>query len=146
MINPYSPRRYIIAAIILLVSLTIIIRLFYLQVINQSYKFSAENNSQRFVTQYPARGLIYDRNRELLVYNQPAYDISIIPSQLEPFDTINLCNILEIPKNQFVKIKEDIKNRKDYNYHRPSILIEQISSETYLVKSFYNIQYKFYYA
>src|SRR5271157_4009624 len=100
--NPYAFRRYIIAGIFILTCIIYLSRLFYLQIINVSYKNSADNNSRRFVTQYPARGIIYDRNGKQLVYNEAAYDVMITPIQLKPFDTAVICNILQISP-QFVK-------------------------------------------
>ena len=49
---------------------------------------------------YPARGLIYDRNGEIMVYNQAAYDIMVTPRLLEPFDTTELCEILKITQGK----------------------------------------------
>ncbi len=125
--DQFSDRKYIIGGIILLISLIIIIRLFYLQVINTSYKMSAENNSKRIDFDYPARGLIYDRNHNLLVYNQPSYDLMIAPYELKPFDSIELCRILKI---NIQRLREGIKN--SYQKRRDPF-IKQLSPETYAV-------------
>ncbi len=126
--NPYAFRRYIIIGIFILTFLIYISRLFYLQIINVSYKNSAENNSRRFVTQYPARGIIYDRNGKQMVNNEAAYDVMITPNQLKPFDTVTICNILQITP-QFVK--SSIKAARQYSIYKPSIFVKQISSATY---------------
>ena len=68
----YTGRKFLFYIVILLAGLILIIKLFIIQVIDTSYRVSANNNVLRYVTQYPARGLIYDRNGELLVYNQAA--------------------------------------------------------------------------
>lgn len=128
--NNFSNRKYIIGGIFILVVFIFIIRLFNLQIIDDTYKQSAENNSQRQVTQYPARGLIYDRNGELLVYNQAAYDLMLIPRQLSAFDTVDFCNLLGIEKPQLVK---GIKKAKRYSYRKASIFLKQLSSERYAV-------------
>jgi len=125
--DQYTVRRYIISAIFIIIAAIYIIRLFFLQVINTSYKLSAENNSKRIEILYPARGLIFDREGELLVYNQPAYDLMIAPYELEEFDSIELCNILNI---DFKRLREGIK--KSYK-HRRDPFIKQISPETYAV-------------
>ena len=80
-------------AIILLIGIIYISRLFFLQVISSDYKLSADNISQRHVTQYPSRGLIFDRNNELLVYNEAAYDLMLIPREMSAFDTLDFCKI-----------------------------------------------------
>ncbi|MBG0858737.1 MAG: penicillin-binding protein 2, partial [Bacteroidales bacterium] len=71
--DAFLNRKYIVIAIIILASAGLIIRLFIIQVVKDTYRLSADNNVLRYVTQYPARGLIYDRNGELIVYNQAAY-------------------------------------------------------------------------
>jgi penicillin-binding protein 2 len=126
--NPYQQRKLILGGIIILVFLIFIIRLFFLQVIDQSYKMSASNNVLRYITQYPARGLMYDRNGKLIVYNQAAYDLMVLPNQLKAFDTATFCSLLGISKELAV---ERINQAKHYSYFKPSIFLEQISGETY---------------
>ena len=93
--DKYSYRKNIICAIIISVCCIYLIRLFNMQVINDSFQMQALKNSQRIMTQYPARGLIYDRNGKLLVENQSAYDLMVIPRQIKSFDTLELLDILE---------------------------------------------------
>lgn len=125
--DQYASRRNIIAIIFLLTALTLIIRLFYIQVIDSSYKLSAENNSQRIEILYPARGLIYDRNGELLVYNQPSYDLMIAPYELKPFDSLEFCSILNI---SIERLRAGIARAKIPRYRREPF-IKQISPEQY---------------
>jgi len=80
-------RKYFIMALFVLTSLILLIRLFVIQVVKDSYRLSADNNVLRYVPQYPARGLIYDRNGKLMVYNQAAYDLMVVPSQAIGIDT-----------------------------------------------------------
>ena len=128
--NNYSNRRFIIGGIFAFVILIFLIRLFNIQIVNDQYKLSAESNSQRRVTQYAARGLVYDRNGELLVYNQAAYDLMIIPRQIKTFDTLDFCNLLGIEKEDVIK---RIKKAKKHSRYRSSIFMKQISSERYAV-------------
>lgn len=128
--NNFSNRKYIIGGIFILVVIIFILRLFNLQIVDDTYKQSAENNSQRQVTQYPARGLIYDRNGKLLVYNQAAYDLMVIPRQLSAFDTMGFCNLLGIEKLDLIK---GIENAKNYSSRKASIFLKQLSSERYAV-------------
>jgi len=99
-------RRYVIYFIIGIVFLSILIQLFYIQIIDKSYEIYAENNSKRVEIIFPPRGLIYDRNNNLLVNNQIVYDLMIAPYELKPFDTTELCVILNISKE---KLREGIK-------------------------------------
>lgn len=126
--DSFAIRRFIIGAIFISICLLYIGRLFYIQVVDEKYKLSAMNNSRRLVTKYPARGLIYDRNGKLLVYNEAAYDLMVIPGQLRSFDTVALENVLMIDHKEFI---DNLKRAKHYNYYRPSIFIKQISAKTY---------------
>jgi penicillin-binding protein 2 len=128
--NVSTDKRYILSGVIVLFFIIIIIRLFFLQVIEQSYRLSASNNVLRYVTQYPARGLIYDRNGELIVYNQAAYDLMVIPRQVRAFDTLEFCNLLNIT-NQY--LETSLRDAKKHSTFRPSIFLKQISAETYAV-------------
>jgi len=87
--------------IIIITSLIIIIRLFYLQIIDQDYRLKAENNAIKIKYQYPERGYIYDRNRVLMVANQPSYDIMVVPREIKKLDTIAFCKALGISKEYF---------------------------------------------
>ena len=126
--NPYSDRKYFVITLIVLVGFVFILRLFFLQIIDRSYKLSASNNVLRYMTQYPARGLIYDRNGELLVYNEAAYDLMVVPRQVRNIDTTELCQIIDIDKETFVK---NLNRARAHSLFRPSVFEPQISRETY---------------
>ncbi len=137
MINDkYYRRRYVIAAIACMVVLTYIIRLFYLQIIDTTGKDKAENISLVHQTIYPSRGLIYDRNGELLVFNQPIYEVTMLMREMnegeEPFDTLSFCQVLSITKEDFDVRVADIKNKrknKGYSRHTPQIFLSQLNKE-----------------
>ena len=124
--NSYIDRKYIIIILILLSALLFIVKLFFMQVIDDQYKLSAESNSRREVIIYPARGLLYDRNNELIVSNQAAYDIMVIPRQMTAFDTLEFCNVLGISQQDF---DERIKKAKDYSFYVPSVFLKQLPAE-----------------
>ncbi len=123
-----SSRKEIVILVFITVAIIFLIRLFYIQVIDDSYKLSAENNVMRYVTEYPARGLIYDRTGKVMVYNQPAYDLMVIPRHVKKLDTIDFCNLIDITKAEFI---EKLIAAKKYSYYKPSIFQEQLNSETY---------------
>lgn len=104
-------RYYIISGIAIVIVAILLIQLFNLQIIQNEYKDSADGNAFYKKTLYPARGTIYDRNDKLLVYNQPTYDIVYIPREVEPFDTLEFCNILGISKEQLLKRFVDVRNK-----------------------------------
>jgi penicillin-binding protein 2 len=129
-VNTYSKRSYVIIGIFVLTALLFIAGLFRLQVLDPTYKVFATNNVLREIVQYPARGLIYDRTGKLLVHNKPAYDLLVTPREVDAFDTTYLCNLLDITKEDF---KERIKAAEAYSRYKPSIVVKQISPETYAV-------------
>jgi penicillin-binding protein 2 len=124
----YTDRRYIIGGFILLVALIFIIRLFSLQVIESSYKLSAESNTRRMEILYPARGLIYDRKGFMIANNQPSYDLKIAPYELEEFDTTELCSILNI---DIQTLRDGIKKVKEYPEERRNAFLKQLSPQTF---------------
>jgi penicillin-binding protein 2 len=126
--DAFLSRKYTIITLIVLASFILVVRLFIIQVVKDSYRLSAENNVLRYVTQYPARGLIYDRNGKLIVYNQAAYDLMVIPNQTSNIDTTTLCDILGITRDLF---RERMKAAISYSRRAPSVLLKQISDETY---------------
>ena len=69
-----------------------------IQIIDQSYKRSSDNNTLRYITQYPARGKIFDRNGNLLVYNEAIYDLMVIPRQVKNLDTVSFCSSVNITR------------------------------------------------
>src|SRR5215510_4445857 len=97
-----TERRFIVTVIFLAVGVIFLLRLFYIQVIDQSYKLSANNNVLRAITEYPARGVLYDRNGKLLVYNKPVYDLMIIPRQVRMKDTTEFCALLGITPRDYI--------------------------------------------
>jgi len=126
--NIYDGRKLFFYAVILIAALVLLARLFALQVVDDSYRISAENNVLRYVTQYPARGLIYDREGELLVFNQAAYDLMVIPGQTSDIDTTELCSILEIDRATFVRKMDEARV---FSRYAPSIFLKMVSAETY---------------
>lgn len=123
-----TERRFVVSVIFLSVGVIFLLRLFYIQVIDQSYKLSANNNVLRSITEYPARGVLYDRNGKLLVYNQPVYDLMIVPKQVRMKDTAEFCTLLGITEYDY--INKYIK-AKNYSRVKASIFEKQLSPETY---------------
>ena len=124
----YSSRKYVIIAIFSIVVLVLMIKLFSIQVIDQSYKRSSDNNTLRYVTQYPARGKVYDRNGNLLVYNEAIYDLMVIPRQVKNLDTLAFCSAIDITRKSF---DERMKKARRYSSFSPSVFMAQITKEEY---------------
>jgi len=96
-----SNRKIIILGLFLLIGLVFLIRLFTIQIIADRYILSANNNVLRYITQWPARGLIFDRYGKLLVYNEAAYDLMVTPRQVKTIDTAEFCRLIGIGKERF---------------------------------------------
>ncbi len=124
----YFNRKYVFIGLFLFTGLVFLVRLFYVQILADRFILSASNNVLRYITQYPARGLIYDRNGELLVYNEAAYDMMVIPRQVKEMDTVEFCRLLEIDLEDF---RERIKKATQYSSYKPSIFESQISRENF---------------
>jgi penicillin-binding protein 2 len=126
--NASSGRRFTVFLIFAAIGLIFLVRLFYIQVVDNSYKLSANNNVLRYVTDYPARGLIYDRNGKLVVYNAPVYDLMIIPKQAKNIDTTEFCRLVGISSTEY---DLNYKKAKAFSPVKASIFIKQLSVETY---------------
>ncbi len=114
-----------------LVALVYIVRLLQLQIWDDSYFRSAQDNVLQEQTIYPARGLVYDRNGELLVYNDAVYDLSVIPIEVKTLDTSLFCQVLGITKQQFRYKFNKLKNQTGYAPYKKSIFDRQISIPVY---------------
>lgn len=122
-------RQNLLIVVVLFAGLIFLARLFYLQVLNNSYAISPFNNSAVKVTyDYPERGFIYDRNGVLLVANQLSYDIMVIPREVKPLDTLEFCNLLKISKEDFLMRFQRAKN---YSTRIPSTFLAQLSKNDF---------------
>jgi penicillin-binding protein 2 len=126
--DPFINRKYVIMALIVLATLGLLVRLFIIQVVKSSYRLSADNNVLRYITQYPARGLIYDRNGKLIVFNQAAYDLMVVPTQVSNIDTTGFCDLLGISTDLF---RKQLRIAINYSRRAPSVFLKQVSNETY---------------
>ncbi|HUH46111.1 MAG TPA: penicillin-binding transpeptidase domain-containing protein, partial [Arenibacter sp.] len=121
-------RKILLSSIILLVGITFIGRLSYLQIFSFSPNQILEDPAIKAMYDYPERGYIYDRNGELLVANQPAYDVMVIPREVKPLDTLEFCSLLGIDKERFI---EQLNKARVYSPRLPSVLVPQLSKEDY---------------
>ncbi len=130
----FEKRKYIIGGFILIIAIIYAVRLFDLQLNDERYKRSADSNAFLKKTVFPSRGLMYDRDGELVVYNQPAYDVMLIPRDVQPFDTADFCETIHITPDQLRKRFEDMRDKRlnpGYSSYTPQRLITQLSSQDY---------------
>lgn len=130
----YDARKYIMAGTVILVLLIYLTRLFNLQINSEEYKNKADSNAFYKKTVYPARGLMYDRNGRLIVYNQPSYDITFVPREIKGVDTLELCKALDITVDDFntrMKRIKDKRHNPGYSQYTEQEFIAQLSGEEF---------------
>lgn len=125
-------RKLLLFFIVIFIGLTFIARLFYLQVYSDKTYSIYDDNAIRKVFHYPKRGYVYDRNGELLVANQPSYDVMVIPNEVEPLDTLEFCKLLKIDKDRFLK---NYNRAEHYSPWLASVFLSHLSKEDYAVLS-----------
>lgn len=127
-------RKWVIIGFVLIIACIFIGRLYYLQISDKQYRDSAYTNAFLHRTIYPSRGLIYDRNGELVVFNQPACDVMVIPKDVQPFDTLSLSKTLGITPERlkaYFMAMRDPKSNPGYSSYTPQKLITHLSAEDY---------------
>ena len=121
-------RKVLLPSLIILTTSLLIIRIFYLQIVDDTLKLKSENNAIKKKYEYPERGYIYDRKGKLLVANQASYDIMVIPRELKNIDTLEFCQLLNITKEDFIK---NIEKAKIYSPRLPSVFLSQLNKSEF---------------
>lgn len=116
-------RKYVIALIFVLVSIIFTTRLFYMQVVDEQWKERAAQISENKITTYPARGIVYDRNKEKIISNEIYYDIHVIPANAKDVDSVELVKLLDISMEEYTKKMNQARN---YSMKKSSELVRQI--------------------
>lgn len=119
-------RKYIIQLVIVLTGIIFLVKLFSIQVLDSKYAEAATSNIIHKVIEYPYRGLIYDRNGKLIVYNTPQYNLTVVPAEVKKLDTTKFCEVFQLTKEQFI---EKMNQAEDFSYVQPSIFIKQLSNK-----------------
>ena len=134
MVKDYTleKRKFVISGIAIVVVLIFCLRLFDLQIVSDDYKKNADSNAFLNKTQYPSRGAMYDRTGKLLVFNQPAYDITVVMKEIENLDTLDFCRTLNITPTYFKKRMSDIRDSRQnpgYSRYTHQVFMTQLSAE-----------------
>ena len=128
MSNRYADRSHVVKLIFIVIGVLFVGRLAILQLFNPKYRDLARRQSLREVTQFPARGFIYDRHGELLVHNEAVYDLMVIPRMVKDFDTAYFCQSLGITREDF---DTRMTKARKYSPYAASEFMKQISKEEY---------------
>ncbi len=116
--------------LVLLIGFLFIGRLFYLQVFNNAYHNELKSSTVKAIYNYPNRGYIYDRNGELLVANQPSYNIMVVPNEIKNLDTLGFCNLLNVTREFFDK---KVASAKKHSWKLPSVFLSNLSKTDFAI-------------
>ena len=123
-----TQRHLPVAAVVVLASLILVIKVGHLQLFDDTFKDRSRTYAIEKRLIYPARGLIYDRNDRLLVQNEPSYDLMVTAAQMDPqMDTTTFCRLLGIDRATFQR-QLDI-DWSDIRYSRqvPTVFLSKVS-------------------
>ena len=132
--DPFFNRSLIIAATVVLIAVVYMVQLFNLQIIDTKYRDFADSNAFYKKTLYPSRGAMYDRNGELLVYNQATYDVMMVAREMTDFDTLDFCNTLAIDDSTFMQLDSlmrDPRKNPGYSSYTPQRFLSKLNVREY---------------
>lgn len=124
----FKERHKVIQVIIAVFSVIFVLRLAYLQLIEKKYSVLARSNAIKEMEIYPTRGMVYDRNGELIVFNEAIYDIMVVPRMAKNVDSTKLCELLNISKEDYA---ERFYKARKYSTYKSSFFMKQVSMENY---------------
>lgn len=139
----FESRKYVLVAAVVTIAFIFILRLFWIQVVDDTWTARAAYISERKVTVFPSRGLILDRTGELLVANTPVYDILAVPREVKPFDTAAFARLIGITPED---VKDRLRKAKQYSPWKPSEIERQITADQYSAISLHLPKYPGFYA
>lgn len=121
-------RKEILQVVIILTGIVFLVKLFSIQILDDRYAQLAASNSIMKEIEYPFRGLIYDRNGKLLVYNSPEYDLLIISKEVKQLDSARFCEVFEMSQADLRLRFKELRARKEYSPYKPTVFIRQLSN------------------
>jgi penicillin-binding protein 2 len=124
-------RKDIIQVLVILIALVFLIKLFAIQVLDNKYEKLADSNAILRQVDYPVRGLIYDRNGKLLVYNTPEYDLQVIYKEIKNFDSAEFCNVFRLTPEELRKTFKELKKKKEYSPVKLTTFLTQLSNDDF---------------
>ena len=119
-------RKYVVQGIFLVVALVFLTRLFFMQVLDGTYKLAADKNTLQRLVQIPYRGLIYDRKNQLLVQNTPVYDLMVVPREVKQLDSARFCELLQVPLEG---LRASLQAAKKYSRIKPSPVVQNLTTK-----------------
>ena len=105
-----------------------IARLFYIQLIDERYTLNAANNAQRIEKVFAPRGVMLDRNGQVMASNQIAYDVEATPRLMKNIDTVRLASLLG---EEVDRLTRALQKAKVYSPFRPSAILRGLTANDY---------------
>lgn len=124
-------RREVLQLVFVLVGIIFLIKLFFIQVLDNKYAELADSNAILRQVEYPFRGLITDRHGKLIVFNTPEYDVTVILKDVKEFDSAKFCSVFEISREELRKRFKEMKARREFSSVKPTLFIDQLSNEDF---------------
>ncbi len=121
-------RKEIIQIAFVLVGIIFLVKLFFIQVVDERYEDMAESNAILREVVFPDRGLIRDRNGELIVYNTPEFDLLIIHKEVKALDSAAFCEVFSMTPEQLKAKFRELRARRDYSRVKPTVFLTQLSN------------------
>jgi penicillin-binding protein 2 len=121
-------RPAVILLVIFSLSAVLLIKLFSIQVLDDSFLKRAESNAIQRIVDHPYRGLVYDRRGKLMVFNNPIFDLMVVPKEFNVGDTARFCELFRISKEELIT---SYNAAKSYSRVKPSPLIKQLSTKDF---------------
>ena len=121
-------RKEILQIVIVLVALVFLVKLFFIQVVNERYAELSDSNAILRQTEYPVRGLIKDRHGKLIVYNTPEFNLEVLLKDVKKFDSAKFCEVFEISREELRKKFKEMKARREYSRYKPTLFLSQLST------------------
>jgi penicillin-binding protein 2 len=127
----FSARQRILQIVVVIIGLALIIKCFQIQVWDESYQ--QQHSYRQALTLYPSRGLIYDRNDSLLIYNLAMYDLLATYENVRRsnIDTQRFCNFLNISQDRFSKLMEKDWRDKRYSKRKPFEFLTKVPADSF---------------
>jgi penicillin-binding protein 2 len=121
-------RKEIVQVVFVLVGIIFLIKLFFIQVLDNRYAELADGNAILRQVEYPFRGLIYDRNKKLIVFNSPEYDLQVVMKDVRKFDSAKFCSVFEMSREELRSKFKEMRARKEYSPFKPTLFMNQLSN------------------
>lgn len=121
-------RREIVQLLVIIIGIVFLVKLFFIQVLDNRYAQMADSNAIIRQTEYPVRGLITDRNGKLVVYNTPEYKLEVLLKDVVDFDSAKFCRVFNMSIQELRNTFREMKKRKEFSPYKPTLFLDQLSN------------------